>query len=158
MTSVSKLLVARPMSSRQWILCVVLVSFCTISLQKEIKLGLLIPLKTDVSKGGNNYQKGEHFAAAMELAVQDLNANPNILPGHNISYTFENTNCNELLTLRHEFKLIKERISAIIGPGCWCKTAARNAAAFHLPMISYVSITYFLLIHVPFNNVCFLVD
>ena len=128
---------------RLLLLGVLLILVCTITHQKEFKLGLLIPYTTVASVSGNNFHKGENFAAAMTMAIQDLNSNPSILPGHNISFTWENTKCNELLTIRHEFKLINDKISGIIGPGCYCKTAARNAAAFHLPMLSYVSTVYF---------------
>lgn len=114
---------------------------CSISHQKEFKIGLLIPYKTvKHASGEGNYIKGENFAAAITIAIRDINSNPNLLPGHNISFTWEDTGCNELKTITYQFKMVNQRVSAIIGPGCFCKTAARNAAAFNLPIISYVSI------------------
>lgn len=123
------------------------VLLCTVTHQKEYKIGLLIPYKTVAQFSGGNYFKGENFAAAITLAVRYVNSNPNLLPGHNISFTWLDTNCNELLTITHQFALINQKISAIIGPGCYCMTAARNAAAFNLPIISYVSIIEFLSLH-----------
>jgi len=121
------------------ILCIFFViAQCGICLSKEFKIGLLIPYKL-VHDGDGNYFKGENFAAAITIAVQDINDNKNLLPGHNISFTWADTDCNELQTIRDQFKMVNHRVSAIIGPGCYCKTAARNAEAFNLPIISYVS-------------------
>jgi guanylate cyclase len=126
-----------------FILGVFLLCYCSFSHEKEFKIGLLIPYKTVASHAGNDFNKGENFAAAITIAIEDLNSDPNILPGHNITFTWEDTECNELLTIKQEFKMINSKISGIIGPGCNCKTAARNAAAFHIAMISYVSTVSF---------------
>lgn len=130
---------------RLFILGFFLLYYCSLSTGKEFKIGLLIPYKTVAPHVGNDFMKGENFAAAITIAIQDLNSNPSILPGHNITFTWEDSKCEELLTIRQEFKMINSRISAIIGPGCNCKVAARNAAAFHVPMISYVSTIAFVL-------------
>ncbi|XP_031556269.1 atrial natriuretic peptide receptor 2-like isoform X2 [Actinia tenebrosa] len=123
---------------RLFILGFSLLYYCSLSTGKEFKIGLIIPYKTVALHVGNNFMKGENFAAAITIAVEDLNSNPDILPGHNITFTWEDSKCEELLTIRQEFKMINSRVSAIIGPGCNCKVAARNAAAFHIPMISYM--------------------
>lgn len=120
-------------------LCTFLViTQCGFCLSKEFKIGLLIPYRL-VNDGDGNYFKGENFAAAITIAIRDINTNPHLLPGHNISFTWADTDCNELQTIRDQFKMVNGKVSAIIGPGCYCKTAARNAEAFNLPIISYVS-------------------
>ena len=109
------------------------------------KLGLLIPLKrAEYTKQGN------YYASAINIAIDDINKNNNLLKDHNITFVWNETNCREegdenktIRALIHQ--LYEEKVSAIIGPGCNCNTSARIAAAFNVPMISYVSINFFFL-------------
>ncbi|XP_020901343.1 atrial natriuretic peptide receptor 1 isoform X2 [Exaiptasia diaphana] len=103
----------------------------------DIKIGLLIPFKYARSLG-NYYFRGQYYASAMSIAVDDINRRPDLLPGRNISFIWNDTECDELKTLRALAYQINHGVQAFIGPGCSCATAARSAAAFNLSMISYM--------------------
>lgn len=107
--------------------------------KREYKLGLLIPYSTVIPHLANDFNKGESFAAAMTIAVERVNADPTLLAEYNLTFVWKNTECNELIAVREQLNQINSGVQAIIGPGCNCQTAARNAAAFNMTMISYVS-------------------
>lgn len=126
------------------IVCLVLIHAVTVAEKKrEYKLGLLIPFKTVIPRFSNDYNKGESFAAAMTIAVERLNAHPTLLPEHNITFVWKDTTCDELVAVRDQLNQINSGVQAFIGPGCNCQTAARNAAAFNMTMLSYVSMQTF---------------
>ena len=114
-------------------------------------VGLLIPME-------NVYytKKGIYYASAISIAVDEINKQDNLLPGDSISFIWNNTKCEENKTIRALiYQMYEAKVSAIIGPGCTCNTSARNAAAFNVPMISYVSITFlssFLFVHTDVNT------
>ena len=103
-------------------------------------VGLLIPMYKAFYQ-----QKGLYYASAINIAMDEINRQENLLPGKNISFIWNNTDCeDENRTIRAlMYQIYEAKVSAIIGPGCTCNTSARNAAAFNVPMISYVS-THFL--------------
>lgn len=110
---------------------------------RNYTVGLLIPMyKAFYTK------KGIYYASAISIAVDEINRQKNLLPGNNISFIWNDTDCeDENKTIRAlMYQMYEEKVSAIIGPGCTCNTSARNAAAFNVPMISYVS-TQFLFTH-----------
>lgn len=109
------------------------------TLADEFKLGLLIPFK-HASELGNYFHRGEYYASAMSIAVDDINKRQDLLPGRNLSFIWNDTLCEELNTLRALVYQLNNGVGAFIGPGCSCITSARNAAAFNISMISYVSI------------------
>ena len=111
--------------------------------KREYKLGLLIPYTTVLPHLENDYNKGESFAAAMTIALEKINADPTLLPDYNLTFVWKNTKCDELIAVREQLNQINTGVRAFIGPGCNCQTAARNAAAFNMTMISYVSIQTF---------------
>ena len=99
-------------------------------------VGLLIPLSNAFFT-----KKGIYYASAISIAIDEINKQENLLPGHNISFIWNNTECEENKTIRAlMYQIYEAKVSVIIGPGCTCNTSARNAAAFNVPMISYVSI------------------
>ena len=104
----------------------------------EVKLGLLIPFKR-TNRLGNHYHRGEFYSSAMSIAVDDINHQPDLLPGQNVSFIWNNTDCEEFKTLQSLVYQLNKGVSAFIGPGCSCNTSARMAASFNKTMISYVS-------------------
>lgn len=109
----------------------------------DYTVGLLIPMHK-----AYYLKKGLYYASAIKIAMDDINGQENLLPGKNISFIWNNTDCeDESKTIRVlMYQIYEAKVSAIIGPGCTCNTSARDAAAFNVPMISYVS-THFLLTH-----------
>lgn len=108
--------------------------------EAEYTLGLLIHMR-----GNAPYmQKGIYYASAISIAVDEINRQQNLLPGNNISFIWNDTDCeDENKTIRALlYQIYEAKVSAIIGPGCTCNTSARIAAAFNIPMISYVSIHF----------------
>lgn len=86
-------------------------------------------------------ENGQYYASAMSIAVDAVNRQQNLLPGHNISFIWNDTACwKEDTTIRGLLhQMYEANVAAIIGPACLCNTSARIAASFDLPMISYVS-------------------
>lgn len=115
--------------------------------EADYTVGLLIPMyKAFYTK------KGIYYASAMSIAVDEINRQENLLPGNNISFIWNNTDCeDEDKTIRAlMYQIYEAKVSAIIGPGCICNTSARNAAAFNVPMISYVSTQFLFTFFVVF--------
>lgn len=101
----------------------------------DYTVGLLIPMHK-----AYYLKKGLYYASAIKIAMDDINGQENLLPGKNISFIWNNTDCeDESKTIRAlMYQIYEAKVSAIIGPGCTCNTSARNAAAFNVPMISYM--------------------
>ncbi|EDO33461.1 predicted protein, partial [Nematostella vectensis] len=126
-------------------ICIILavLSACTLaqdhedSIGTDVKLGLLIPFR-HVRELGNSFHAGENYASAMSIAVDAVNKRKDLLPGRNISFIWNDTNCDELNTIRALVYQLNAGVTAFIGPGCTCNTAARSAAAFNKSMISYM--------------------
>lgn len=119
-------------------LFLLLVTCITIVSSKEYTLGLLIPY--DLSQKETSISEGKYYAPAMIQAVDDVNNRSDLLPGHHLSFIWNETSCNETQALQALTYLIHEKqVSAIIGPACSCRTAARLASALDIPMVSYVS-------------------
>jgi len=117
------------------LVCLMLVS----ATGADYTVGLLIPMNKAYYD-----QKGIYYASAINIAMDDINRQENLLPGNNISFIWNDTDCeDESKTIRAlMYQIYEAKVSAIIGPGCICNTSARNAAAFNVPMISYVSIHF----------------
>ena len=111
--------------------------------EADYTVGLLIPMYNAFY-----LQKGLYYASAINIAIDEINRQEKLLPGKNISFIWNNTDCeDESKTIRAlMYQIYEAKVSAIIGPGCTCNTSARNAAAFNVPMVSYVS-GHFLFAH-----------
>ena len=135
------------MAATAWIIVFLVMFNCLVLGEKkrEYKLGLLIPYRKVTPYFQNDYNKGETFAAAMTIAVERINANPTLLADYNLTFVWKDTECNELLAVREQLNQINSGVQAFIGPGCYCQTAAKIAAAFNMTMISFVSMQSFML-------------
>ena len=135
------------MAATAWIIVFLVMFNCLVLGEKkrEYKLGLLIPYRKVTPYFQNDYNKGETFAAAMTIAVERINANPTLLADYNLTFVWKDTECNELIAVREQLNQINSGVQAFIGPGCYCQTAAKNAAAFNMTMISFVSMQSFML-------------
>ena len=79
------------------------------------------------------------FAAAFLVAAETVN-NSSLLE-FTLSVDWNDTRCSELVGISAMTEQQARGVHAFIGPGnqSYCATAARVAAAWNLPMISYVS-------------------
>lgn len=102
-----------------------------------ITLGFLAPDKTKVAR------LVRFNGGAMTVAVRDVNNNPDMLPGYRLQFRWLDTYGNEEGSIRALSDQWRDGIVAFIGPGLTCTTEAKVAAAWNLPMISYVSHSYF---------------
>ena len=85
---------------------------------------------------------GRTTAAAMPIAVEDINNDPSILPNHRLQFVFGNTNCspNTALPLVMNFWAQQKRgVDAFIGGGCnrVCEYISLLAGKWNLPVISW---------------------
>ena len=80
------------------------------------------------------------FAAAFLVAAETIN-NSSLLE-FTLSVAWNDTRCSELVGISAMTEQRARGVHAFIGPGnqSYCATAARVAAAWNLPMISYVSL------------------
>lgn len=129
-------------STAVFIVFSIMINYLAMAEKREYKLGLLIPYSTVIPHFENDFNKGENFAAAMSIAVERLNADPTILVDYNVTFVWKDTECDELIAVYEQLNQINSGVKAFIGPGCNCQTAARNAAAFNMSIISYVSIFF----------------
>lgn len=123
-----------------WLVLLAILVYIPSPTADEVKLGLLIPFKR-ASRIGNYFHRGEFFASAMSIAVDDINRRPDLLPGLNVTFIWNDTDCEEFKTLQSIVYQMNQGVTAFIGPGCSCNTSARVAASFNKTMISYVSIS-----------------
>ncbi|KAF0764783.1 Uncharacterized protein FWK35_00024325, partial [Aphis craccivora] len=90
--------------------------------------------------GDIGYSKpGRTISGAISLAVEEINAGLFKEKGHSLSFLVAETYGEESTSILETAELWKKNISAFIGPQETCLHEARMAAAFNLPMISYVS-------------------
>ena len=107
------------------------------SYKHRLRLGYLTGSQTM-----NNvyYRKpGQAISGAITLAVDEINNSPHILPDHTLEFLIAETYGQESISIRRTAELVTYNISAYIGPQETCVHEGRIAAAFNLPMISYVS-------------------
>jgi ABC-type branched-subunit amino acid transport system substrate-binding protein len=90
--------------------------------------------------GDHEYARpGLSISGAISLAVAELNAGPIGDQGHRLEFVVAETRGDELASIARTADLWTRNVAAYIGPQETCVTEARMAAAFNLPMISYVS-------------------
>ena len=65
-----------------------------------------------------NWPSGATISGALPLAVEQINADPTLMPGYVLEYRAEKSGCSGSAALQGLGKLLSESISAVIGPGC----------------------------------------
>ena len=103
----------------------------------RVLMGFLIADRTDDFV---KLKQARVISGAMTLAVERINKNPSILPRHHLEFIWSDTNADTLKgtkALTHQWR---RGAAAFFGPEDSCDVEARVAAAWNLPMISYVSI------------------
>ena len=105
--------------------------------KRRLRLGYLTGSQT---RNKTYYKRpGQAISGAITLAVDQINNSPNILPDHVLELLIAETYGQEKVSIRRTVELATYNVSAYIGPQETCIHEGRIAAAFNLPMISYVS-------------------
>lgn len=112
---------------------VIRVSVCE---KTNITVGYLTVDKTD--KFIRNRQ-GRIISGAITYALQQINADPNILPNHTLKLIWGDTRGDTLTGVRLLTDQWRQGVVAFFGLEDSCSVEARVAAAWNLPLISYVS-------------------
>ena len=117
---------------------VLLLPFLQLCLAYHIQF--LVPIKKDfVSFDDAEY--GKSYAHGLTIAIDDVNNDPAILPGYQLTYSWiDSTDSDVVLRTMYKAKSFKnESIDVFIGPASKCHTPAKIAEALNIPMLSYVS-------------------
>ena len=124
---------------RSWrILCVGLTisTLVVFSFTSDFKISLLYPHSAEAERDFT------HYLSSLLLAVESVNnmsVNNNL--GFNITYIWNDTEGSGTQSLRIMSERWKDGTDAFIGPGLrTCSFAARMAAAWNIPLLSYVSL------------------
>ncbi|XP_076458574.1 speract receptor-like [Babylonia areolata] len=94
-------------------------------------------MQPDVEKGKFYDRPGTRISGALTYALEQVNADPEVLPFHTLRFLMAETYGEEEVSIRETALLLSERIAAYIGPQETCTHEGRIAAAFNVPMISY---------------------
>ena len=71
--------------------------------------------------------------------MDNINRDPNLLRGHRLLYIYSDCHMDVRETIRVMTKQRDAGVVAFVGPEEQCRTEATVAAAWNIPMISYVS-------------------
>lgn len=115
---------------------------CSVLPEGNLTIGLILPYSR--SAGGGRGIQGIHYASAITIAVDNINKDPNLLPGIRLSFIWDDSECIEEKSIQAFISQWQRKVDGFIGFGCNCHTQARLAAALNLPMVSHVSIDIFL--------------
>lgn len=85
------------------------------------------------------HRPGLTISGAISLAVEQVNMGALRDRGHTLEFVVAETFGEEVTSIRQTAALWTQQVAAYIGPQETCVHEGRMAAAFNLPMISYVS-------------------
>ena len=112
----------------------ILVSVLKSNGDEDIVLGLLLPFSGE-------RPIGRYIAGAMTIAVEVINNNDTLLPGRNLSFVWNDTECVGKVGLHEtvDLFLTVRKLHGFIGGGCdeVCEPAGLLASAWNLPMVSW---------------------
>uniref|UniRef100_A0A183CED9 Guanylate cyclase n=1 Tax=Globodera pallida TaxID=36090 RepID=A0A183CED9_GLOPA len=75
--------------------------------------------------------------SALQVAIDDVNSNPKLLPNYRLRYIFNNTCGDEYRSTEYFMDHWQKGAKVFIGPEVNCRTEASMAAAQNLPLISH---------------------
>ena len=85
---------------------------------------------------------GPQIAGAAELAVQQVNADKALLPGHVLEYSWADSGCSpkDGLVAMGELLGRQGRIDTVIGPGCSaaCEVTSYLSGGQNIPQVRHV--------------------
>lgn len=103
----------------------------------KLRLGFLYPLSNN-----NLWYIHIPFASAFTIALDAVNESSSLLQSTELTFLWNDTKCEDTVALKAMTEQFGQGVDAFIGPGnsSYCATAGRLAAAWNIPMVSYVSI------------------
>ena len=118
----------------------VLILIASLRLSSAYHLGFFVPIGPAYTADGRGY------AHALTIAIDDINNNRSILPGHNLSFSWTNSWRSDAVLQSMYSKYISPcnkstPVDVFIGPAFHCSAPAKVAESFNIPMLSYVSIS-----------------
>lgn len=105
----------------------------------SITVGVLLPFNISANASSASVLSANKYASAVPLAVERVNNESSLLPTHQITFVWNDTQCDEEISVKAMLHQLERGVQAFIGPGCSCETQAKLAAAANIPMVSYVS-------------------
>jgi len=78
------------------------------------------------------------ISGAITYALSQINEDPNLLAGHYLEVIYEDTQADVLRGLRILSELWRKNVVAFFGPEDTCDVEGKVAAAWNLPIFSYV--------------------
>ncbi|WAQ95328.1 GC76C-like protein [Mya arenaria] len=88
---------------------------------------------------GTFYRRpGQQVSGALTMALDEINADISVLQDLKLDFTMVETYGVELESIKVTVELVNQNISVYIGPQETCTHEAKIAAAFNIPMISYI--------------------
>ena len=143
-TALSKMAISDFSMARQFLhltifLLVYSASTSTVTGRKpgNLTLGYLPALKGDAQ-----YLQGFVISGAISYAIDQINNDSYLLPNHHLNLIWADTHADSFHGTRELTQLWKDGAVAFFGPEDECEKEAFVAAAWDLPMISYVCSTY----------------
>lgn len=103
---------------------------------ENVTIGYLTVDKTEVFMRG---KQGRVISGAITYAIELINNNSEILPKHRLQMIWGDTMADTLIGTRLLTTQWRQGAKAFIGLEDSCSVEAKVAAAWNLPMISYVS-------------------
>ena len=100
---------------------------------KAIHFALLLPLT-------GSWSGGSKVAGAAAIAVETVNADTTLLPGHVLEFSWADSGCSAKQGLAAMGELMgQSKISAVVGPGCSsaCEVTSYLSGGHGLPQISW---------------------
>lgn len=98
-----------------------------------VNIGTILTLKTI---------NGRVASIAMKTAVDDINSDPNILPGKKLNLTFHDANFSGFLSIIGALKYMEADIVAVIGPqsSVMAHVLSNLANELHVPFLSFTAL------------------
>ncbi|GIX69723.1 hypothetical protein CDAR_478032 [Caerostris darwini] len=101
---------------------------------------ILDPNKPNITIGflSSFKELGKLICGAIPLAADMVNADPTLLPDHNLKFiAYDSGEPNTAVTIKKMTQMKEEGVVAFIGPDHSCVSEALVAAAWNMPMITY---------------------
>ncbi|CAH1795400.1 unnamed protein product [Owenia fusiformis] len=87
--------------------------------------------------GNYDPTEGRKVSGAITYAIEQINNSSEILANHTLEFIFKDNSADPLISIDALTELWQNDTIAFIGPEDTCRTEARIAAAWNLPMISF---------------------